>query len=74
MSSKGGSARRRREEANVAKFAERSMSEVSIEYVRKKARHPLVIETGGELSQQLSNTTTELAVAIRSNLALQRDA
>lgn len=50
------------------------MSQVSIKYVREKARDTFVIETRGELSQQLSSTCTELAVSVRSNLSLQHNA
>ena len=72
--SKGGSARHRGKESNVTQLAERSMSEASIKYFREKPRHPFVIKTVGELSQQLSSACAELALAIWSNVSLQRNA
>ena len=42
--SKGGSARHRGKKSNVTQFAQRSMSEASIKYFRKKPRHSFVIK------------------------------
>ena len=62
--SKRGSTRHRGEESNVSQFTERSMSEASIKYFRKKPRHSFVIKAVGELSQRLSSACAELALAM----------
>ena len=74
MRSEGPAASARREEADMSQIAERCVSKLSIKHLRNEAGYLLVIETTGELSQQLSHTTSEFVISTRPNFALERDA